>query len=189
MVSYTLPGIDDLDDSSATTTTEQQGSSSNGGRIVIDYTLVNALTYSPLQIATLSLIKHVPLLDTSYALSDQLHFLNLFGPASSSSALTESSTASAAGTLGEPSTSNTDSIASSSVYEGLHRLVHWGVAPAFEAFVESKKGRKDDAARKRVGGDDTKDADGKMGIPMTKKKFAELELSLLHRAFPSLSHT
>ena len=66
----------------------------------------------------------------------------------------------------------------SGVYEGLHRLVHYGVAPAFEAFVESKT-RKDGSGRAV---DDSKDADAKMGIPMTKKKFAELELSLLHRA-------
>jgi len=61
--------------------------------------------------------------------------------------------------------------------------VHYGVAPAFEAFVESKA-RKDGARRSAA--DDSKDADAKMGIPMTKKKFAELELSLLHRAS---SHT
>jgi dynein heavy chain 1 len=70
--------------------------------------------------------------------------------------------------------------ASSGVYEGLHRLVHFGVAPAFEAFVESK-GKKEGARRRA---DDSKDADTKMGIPMTKKKFAELELSLLHRQSP-----
>lgn len=61
--------------------------------------------------------------------------------------------------------------------------MHYGVAPAFEAFVESKA-RKDGARRSAA--DDSKDADAKMGIPMTKKKFAELELSLLHRAS---SHT
>lgn len=66
------------------------------------------------------------------------------------------------------------------MYEGLHRLVHWGVAPAFEAFVESK-GKKEGVVGRR--GDDSKDADSKMGIPMTKKKFAELELSLLHRTY------
>lgn len=65
--------------------------------------------------------------------------------------------------------------------------MHYGVAPAFEAFVESKN-RKDAAAagaagrRRGAGGDEGKDAsESKLGIPMTKKKFAELELSLLHR--------
>lgn len=122
--------------------------------------LTPSLAYSPHQAATLALIKHVPTLDSSLPLSNQLHFLNLFGPAASGSSSTASGGA-----------------AGSAVYEGLHRLVHWGVAPAFEAFVESK-GRKEGVRRR---GDESKDGDSKMGIPMTKKKFAELELSLLHR--------
>ncbi|KAJ4485207.1 dynein heavy chain, N-terminal region 1-domain-containing protein [Lentinula aciculospora] len=52
-------------------------------------------------------------------------------------------------------------------YESLHAVVSCGVKPWFDAFVGARGGSKD--------GGDTK-----MGIPMTKKKFAELELSLLH---------
>ncbi|KAG6887387.1 hypothetical protein C0992_012466 [Termitomyces sp. T32_za158] len=52
-------------------------------------------------------------------------------------------------------------------YEGLHALVSSGVKPWFDAFVGSRAGGRD--------GGDTR-----MGIPMTKKKFAELELALLH---------
>ena len=103
------------------------------------------------------------MLDSAVPLSSQLHFLNLFGPAASAPGAGQGASAASG----------------SGVYEGLHRLVHWGVAPAFEAFVESKA-KKEVGTRRR--GDDTKDADSKMGIPMTKKKFAELELSLLHRA-------
>lgn len=51
-------------------------------------------------------------------------------------------------------------------YESLHALVSHGVKPWFDAFVGSRGGGKD--------------GDSKLGIPMTKKKFAELELSLLH---------
>ncbi|KAF9042285.1 cytoplasmic dynein heavy chain 1 [Panaeolus papilionaceus] len=52
-------------------------------------------------------------------------------------------------------------------YESLHAVVSCGVKPWFDAFVGARGTGKD--------GGDTK-----MGIPMTKKKFAELELSLLH---------
>ncbi|KAK7047179.1 dynein heavy chain [Paramarasmius palmivorus] len=52
-------------------------------------------------------------------------------------------------------------------YESLHAVVSQGVKPWFDAFVGARGSGKD--------GGDTK-----MGIPMTKKKFAELELSLLH---------
>ncbi|KAG2358351.1 cytoplasmic dynein heavy chain 1 [Suillus spraguei] len=51
-------------------------------------------------------------------------------------------------------------------YESLHAVVSCGVKPWFDAFVGARGGGKD--------------GDSKMGIPMTKKKFAELELSLLH---------
>ncbi|KAK7472211.1 dynein heavy chain [Stygiomarasmius scandens] len=51
-------------------------------------------------------------------------------------------------------------------YESLHAIVSSGVKPWFDAFVGSRGSGKD--------------VDAKMGIPMTKKKFAELELSLLH---------
>ncbi|THH27962.1 hypothetical protein EUX98_g6222 [Antrodiella citrinella] len=51
-------------------------------------------------------------------------------------------------------------------YESLHAVVSSAVKPWFEAFVGARGGGKD--------------GDQKMGIPMTKKKFAELELSLLH---------
>lgn len=51
-------------------------------------------------------------------------------------------------------------------YESLHSLVSGAVKPWFDAFVGARGGGKD--------------GDNKMGIPITKKKFAELELSLLH---------
>ncbi|KAG8897185.1 hypothetical protein FRB99_008380, partial [Tulasnella sp. 403] len=51
-------------------------------------------------------------------------------------------------------------------YESLHALVSQAVKPWFDAFVGARGSGKD--------------ADGKLGIPMTKRKFAELELSLLH---------
>lgn len=103
------------------------------------------------------------MLDSTIPLAAQLHFLNLFGPASAGPGT-------GLGGAGAAATG-------SAVYEGLHRLLHYGVAPAFEAYVESKA-RRGDAGR---GLEDGKDTDAKMGIPVTKKKFAELELSLLHR--------
>ncbi|KAI0668593.1 dynein heavy chain [Trametes maxima] len=51
-------------------------------------------------------------------------------------------------------------------YESLHAVISCAMKPYFEAFVGARGGGKD--------------GDSKMGIPVTKKKFAELELSLLH---------
>ena len=125
------------------------------------YSLTTALAHSPNEAATLTLIKHVSTLDTTQPIASQLHFMNTYGPAE----------------RGRPSSGATGATSGPGVYEGLHRLVHYGVAPAFEAFVSSK-GKKEGVRRR---GDESKEADSKMGIPMTKKKFAELELSLLHR--------
>ncbi|KAM0792972.1 hypothetical protein ACM66B_002727 [Microbotryomycetes sp. NB124-2] len=120
-----------------------------------------SLTFSTNQSATLAIIKHVPVLDTLVPLSSQLHFLNTFGPAATTSG-----------------SGNASAAASGQIYEGLHKLVHYGVAPAFDAFVESKaKKQQQVSSGRRL--DEAKDAD-KLGVPMTKKKFAELELSLLH---------
>ncbi|CAK5269877.1 unnamed protein product [Mycena citricolor] len=52
-------------------------------------------------------------------------------------------------------------------YESLHAIVSFGVKPWFESFVGARGASRDSG-------------DSKMGIPMTRKKFAELELSLLH---------
>jgi dynein heavy chain 1 len=58
-------------------------------------------------------------------------------------------------------------------YDGLHSLVHWGVAPWFDSYVSSKQGLNEVVSAK-------KGNEAQMGIPVTKKRFAELELSLLH---------
>ncbi|KAF5382234.1 hypothetical protein D9757_008925 [Collybiopsis confluens] len=55
-------------------------------------------------------------------------------------------------------------------YESLHAVVSNGVKPWFDAFVGQRGGEASSAPGKELG----------TGIPLTKKKFAELELSLLH---------
>ena len=101
---------------------------------------------------TLALIKRGPTLDSTSPLATQLHFLNLFG--------------------GEETP-----------YESLHAVVSCGVKPWVDAFVGSRGGVKDNDSKM---GEillpiySKKNAQAESGIPMTKKKFAELELSLLH---------
>lgn len=122
------------------------------------YTLSTEMVYSQDHASTVAFIKRIPTLDTLRPLDDrQLHFLNLFGPASSDRSL---------GSGTDPSGVNP--------YEDLHSLVSLVVAPYFDAYVNSK------GNRRMLQEGKAKDADAKMGIPMTKRKFAELELSLLH---------
>jgi dynein heavy chain 1 len=125
------------------------------------FSLTTEMTYNAQQVATLALIKRLPsIVDTSRPLDAQIHVLNLFGPASAD-ALTGAATTEA--TAANP-------------YETLHSLVHLAVSPFFDAYVNSKAGKRTQLETNAK----SKDADAKTGIPVTKKKLAELELSLLH---------
>ncbi|WVR09001.1 hypothetical protein IAU60_006061 [Kwoniella sp. DSM 27419] len=125
--------------------------------------------HSQNNIATLALIKVSPGLDSLIPLGSQLHFLQL---SSSSTPLLVRDDGMTSGT----STVVTTPTAQGTPYDGLHSLVHWGVAPWFDSYVSSKQILipEGGAAKKSAGGE------AQMGIPVTKKKFAELELSLLH---------
>lgn len=59
-------------------------------------------------------------------------------------------------------------------YETLHSYIHNAVSPYFNAYVNSKSENNSKAIT------NFEDKDVKAGIPMTRKKIAELELSLLH---------
>ncbi len=72
-------------------------------------------------------------------------------------------------------TLNESSVAQSnpaSPYEILHSIVHLALAPYFDAYTQGQKSL--------AGSNDRSDADARSGVPGTKKKIAELELSLLH---------
>lgn len=59
-----------------------------------------------------------------------------------------------------------------SPFEVLHSIVHLALAPYFNAFTQFRSVSGNNKARP--------DSDAKLGVPSTKKKLAELELSLLH---------
>ncbi|KAI7825176.1 dynein heavy chain [Gamsiella multidivaricata] len=116
------------------------------------YSVSHELTYHSNHVGSLALIKRGPTIDTSRPLQTQVQFINLPGPAA-----------------------NDGGLGLSSPYEALHSYIHYAVSPYFNAYVSTKGGAESGASSKRPD-----DKDGKMGIPMAKKKIAELELSLLH---------
>ncbi|CAH7685017.1 dynein heavy chain, N-terminal region 1-domain-containing protein [Phakopsora pachyrhizi] len=144
------------------------------------YSIKSEMEYTSNTVSTLVVIKRVPTLDCSRPLDDQLHFLNLFGPASSQLNMVANSNS---GAVAKDTTSSVPT-STSNPYEELHNLVHLAVAPFFDAYVNSRthsKNLNEGAIGNPVDGSKVvPDSDSKMGIPMTKKKFAELELSLLH---------
>ncbi|WWC91126.1 uncharacterized protein L201_006067 [Kwoniella dendrophila CBS 6074] len=133
--------------------------------------------HAPNCISTLALIKISPTLDSLNPLGLQLHFLQL----SSSSVIPTPSLVNDETPSGV-STAITTPTNQSTPYDGLHSLVHWGVAPWFDSYVSSKmnlaetnNNNNNNSNKKNQNG-----GEASMGIPVTKKKFAELELSLLH---------
>jgi hypothetical protein len=115
------------------------------------YHLASHLTYSPTQVMTVALIKRTPILDPTAPLATQVHVLNLFG-------------------------------GDETPYESLHALVSSGVKPWFEAFAGSRGSGKDVDSKMGMysGANEGLRVENLAGIPATKKKFAELELQLLH---------
>lgn len=74
--------------------------------------------------------------------------------------------------LGTLHDSNTAQGAPVSAYEVLHSIIHLALSPYFDAYTQSQRSL--DGSKGRP------DTDGRTGVPGTKKKLAELELSLLH---------
>ncbi|OWZ39026.1 dynein heavy chain 1, cytosolic [Cryptococcus neoformans Tu259-1] len=132
--------------------------------------------HSPNTLSTLALIKTSPTIDSLNPLGTQLHFLQLSSAFTAPTLVEDDGTPS--GMTTAVATPTVSASAQATPYDGLHSLVHWGVAPWFDSYVSSKQslipghGAHDGLGKK--GGE------AQMGIPVTKKKFAELELSLLH---------
>lgn len=117
------------------------------------YTISSDLSSSSTTVAFLVLLKRPQPLDPNIPITAQIQLLNLPG------------TASVSATAGEQGPT-------ASPYEILQLYLHNGLAPYFDA---STKGQQlVNGARGRA------DVDAKTGIPVTKKRWTELELSLSH---------
>lgn len=133
-------------------------------RLVYQLHLPPTPPHSPDIVSTLALIKTSPSLDSTIPLGAQLHFVQLSSGAVPALAPDDGTPSGASTVVSTPQTSP---------YDGIHSLVHWGVAPWFDSYVTSKQGHEEGVVGK-------KGNEAQTGIPVTKKKFAELELSLLH---------
>lgn len=116
------------------------------------YTLANDISCSPSTTASIALLKRPQPIDPLIPITSQIQIINLPGVASLST------TSGGQGGV--------------SPFEILHSVVHLALAPYFDAYTKTQQGG--DVARGRA------DVEAKTGIPVTKKRIAELELSLLH---------
>lgn len=117
------------------------------------YSLSTEISFSPSTVASVALLKRPQPIDPRASLPAQIQVINLPGIA------TLSNSTAAQGNPASP-------------YEVLHSIVHLALAPYFNAVTQGQ--------RSLAGSNDRSDAEGKTGVPGTKKRLAELELSLLH---------
>ncbi|ODA76229.1 hypothetical protein RJ55_08074 [Drechmeria coniospora] len=118
------------------------------------YTLSADISSSPTTVSSLVLLKTPQPIDPARPLTSQIFITNLPGPASMSAAAGEQGT-------------------SVSPWEVLHSHVHHALVPYFDANTKTQP-----LANGSRGG--RSDVDAKTGIPVTKKRLNDLELSLLH---------
>jgi dynein heavy chain 1, cytosolic len=117
------------------------------------YTLSTELASSSTTVASLVLLKSPQPIDPARPLTSQIFMTNLPGPASLSANVADQGT-------------------SVSPWEVLHSQVHHALVPYFDANTRSQQTV--NGSRGRT------DVDAKTGIPVTKKRLNDLELSLLH---------
>lgn len=117
------------------------------------YTLSSELSFASTTIASVAFIKRPASLDPRLPLPSQLQVINLPGLAS----------------LNNSSRNQGSQI---SPYEILHSVVHFALAPCFDAYASSQDVGHTHKSRS--------DQETKGGVPGAKKKIAELEMTLLH---------
>ncbi|TWU76393.1 hypothetical protein ED733_006599 [Metarhizium rileyi] len=117
------------------------------------YILCTDISSSDTTVASLVLLKAPQPIDPTRPLTSQIFITNLPGPASLNAAVGEQG-------------------ASLSPWEVLHSQVHHALVPYFDANTRSQKLANGSRGRS--------DVDAKTGIPVTKKRLNDLELSLLH---------
>ncbi|KAJ4149826.1 dynein heavy chain [Fusarium falciforme] len=121
--------------------------------VTYNYTLSTEISSSPTTVSSLVLIKSPQPIDPTRPLTSQIFITNLPGPASLNAGVGEQGTA-------------------LSPWEVLHSQVHHALVPYFDANTKSQQLA--NGSRGRA------DVDAKTGIPVTKKRLNDLELSLLH---------
>ncbi|KGO60550.1 Dynein heavy chain, domain-2 [Penicillium expansum] len=117
------------------------------------YNLSSDISSAPTTVSSVAIIKRPVPIDMSLPIASQVQVMNLPGPASLSNTTAQQGN-------------------SMSPYQILHLMIHHGLSPYFESYTRSQE--------TAVGTKSKTDTEAKTGIPGTKKKFADLELGLMH---------
>ncbi|KAJ5496798.1 Dynein heavy chain domain-2 [Penicillium fimorum] len=117
------------------------------------YNLSSDISSAPTTVSSVAIIKRPAPIDMSLPIASQVQVMNLPGPASLSNSSAQQGN-------------------SMSPYQILHLMIHHGLSPYFESYTRSQE--------PAVGTKSKTDTEAKTGIPGTKKRFADLELGLMH---------
>ncbi|OQE44831.1 hypothetical protein PENCOP_c002G07590 [Penicillium coprophilum] len=117
------------------------------------YNLSSDISSAPTTVSSVAIIKRPAPIDMSLPIASQVQVMNLPGPASLSNASAQQGN-------------------SMSPYQILHLMIHHGLSPYFESYTRSQE--------TAAGTKSKTDTEAKTGIPGTKKRFADLELGLMH---------
>lgn len=124
----------------------------NGSSPAYVYSIASEMSSSSTTVASLAIIKRPQPLDPTIPLHSQLQIMNLPGTV----------------------VLNSGAQGSVSPFEILHSMVHLALGPYFDAYTKGQETQSHGRTNRFA------DGEAKTGIPVTKKKLAELELSLLH---------
>ncbi|ELR09608.1 Dynein heavy chain, cytoplasmic [Pseudogymnoascus destructans] len=130
--------------------TEEDAKQSSDGQGGFAYTLTGDPTLSPLTITSLIVTKRSPAIDPSIPVALQIHSIVLPGAAAQT----------------------TTTGGSGPTIEVLYNLIHNGLGPFFDAYIKNQAAASGNSGRTEV--------DSKTGIQVTKKRIADLDLSLRH---------
>ncbi|KAJ5828908.1 uncharacterized protein N7525_007161 [Penicillium rubens] len=117
------------------------------------YNLSSDISSAPTTVSSVAIIKRPAPIDMSLPIASQVQVMNLPGPASLSNTTAQQGN-------------------SMSPYQILHLMIHHGLSPYFESYTRSQE--------IAAGTKSKTDTEAKTGIPGTKKRFADLELGLMH---------
>ncbi|TKX19773.1 dynein heavy chain [Elsinoe australis] len=132
---------------------QENGSLKNGNGVVPQgprYFLTSNLSYSPRTLSSIAILKRPAPILQSLPLNSQLSVINLPGAASIAT--------------------NENELSSGTPLEALHSLVHFALAPYFDAYARAQETKTSYGKQA--------DLEAKTGIPAAKRRIAELELSL-----------
>ncbi|KAJ5213598.1 hypothetical protein N7449_000767 [Penicillium cf. viridicatum] len=134
-------------------TVEETNGETEDQAVQYAYNLSSDISSAPTTVSSVAIIKRPVPIDMSLPIASQVQVMNLPGPAS----------------LSNPSAQQGNSM---SPYQILHLMIHHGLSPYFESYTRSQE--------TAAGTKSKTDTEAKTGIPGTKKKFADLELGLIH---------